>query len=501
MKKKISMLILASLMLFQGTIYGSDGGEMGPYGGISEGSNLPRTIDSYVDDGIDPETTFEYMEMVFISGEPVEFVGSIEVQIDEIDIESDPTGTYEEQYTVTASSLAGDSIDREITFTTSYRVVESAFKSQIVRVSQVTNWQENLNVGGTNYTLDEERSDFSKSSIEDVTPGVSYYDTVISYNAEYDSANGGSVSVTVDGNVYGYQQPWSKVETQDLNMFIDFSTDGNDGWQMQVHLKPYMKAKKTMYYDETEPYPISFGGTYNQRLEREATLTYEILTTDRDIPEEDRSGSIYLDTNNAVEKLPIPDGLEFIEGHWAEEDIKKLYSMEIFTEVPHEGMQYEAITRGAYVKALCIAMNIDTTDYEAENLPAEPIQYYGDVTADHPYYKYIMGATDAKLVQGIGADFNVNTPITRQEAFVIYVRVIGLERLGVTENPVTPFIDDASIANWARKEIMAGYKLGIIKGTNGYVQPTRIISKSEAAAIVNRLIDYLREEISQDYQL
>ncbi|MBC7960577.1 MAG: S-layer homology domain-containing protein, partial [Vallitaleaceae bacterium] len=79
--------------------------------------------------------------------------------------------------------------------------------------------------------------------------------------------------------------------------------------------------------------------------------------------------------------------------------------------------------------------------------------------------------------------------------------VIGLERLGVTGSPMTPFVDDAKIAAWAKKEIMAGFKLGIIKGDQeGKVQPTKWMSKVEAAAIINRLIDYLREEISLSYR-
>jgi len=498
MRKKILVLIIGWSLLFQMVSFGSDGGEMGPFGGISEGRNLPKTIDSYVDSGLDQITDFEYKEVVFLSGAAVEFQGTISVLIDDSKIMDSPTGTYEERYTIDATSVAGDTMSREIVFLTSYRIKESAFKKQIIRVSTMTDWTESFNINGTTYNLQTGQSDFSKSSAEDMTPGVSYYDTVISYNAVYSTSDSDLINVTVDGNVYGYQQPWSKVETQDLNMILE--STGSNEWQMQVHIKPYMKAKKTMYYDETSPFPISFGGTYNQRLEREATLTYEIQTSDLNIPESSQTGSAYLSINNVVEKLPIPDGLDFIEGHWAEEDIKKLYSMEIFTEVPHDGMQYEAMTRGAFVKALCLAMNIETTAYE--DLKVQDItQYYGDVEYAHPMYKYVMAATDAKLVQGVGADFDVDKPITRQEAFVIYIRVVGLERLGISNSPLTPFVDDARIADWARKEIMAGYKLGIIQGdSSGRVQPTQMISKAEAAAIINRLIDYCREEISQDYQ-
>jgi hypothetical protein len=172
--------------------------------------------------------------------------------------------------------------------------------------------------------------------------------------------------------------------------------------------------------------------------------------------------------------------------------------MEILTLSPHDGMQYEAISRGDFVKALCLAMDIDISDYQ--NLKKGALQIFGDVDYTHPLYPYIMGAYSAKLVNGTGEDFDVNLPITREEAFVIYIRIIGLERLGVSSSPTTPFVDDASISSWAKKEIMAGYRLGIIQGnSSGNVMPKKWISKAEAAAIINRLVDYLRDEIGADY--
>ncbi|MBN2221157.1 MAG: S-layer homology domain-containing protein, partial [Vallitaleaceae bacterium] len=297
------------------------------------------------------------------------------------------------------------------------------------------------------------------------------------------------------GDVYGYKQPWSRVETQRLN--LGYYSEAL-GIAMDIKLNPRMEASKTMYYNENEPFPISFGGTYNQRMEREATLSYEILTDHPELTSSQKKANILLTTPNDIEKLPIPEGLDFIEGHWAEEDLKKLYSLEILTEIPHEGMQFEAISRGDFVKALCLAMNIDTSAYEDPDQKSPKI--FGDVDYTHPLYKYIMGAYDTKLVQGTGENFSVNQPITRQEAFVIYIRVIGLERLGVSNSPVTPFADDYKIASWAKKEIMAGYKLGIIQGNvANEVQPQKWISKAESAAIINRLIDYLRDEIGRDY--
>ena len=202
--------------------------------------------------------------------------------------------------------------------------------------------------------------------------------------------------------------------------------------------------------------------------------------------------------SNPIEKLLIPKNLEFLSGHWAEEDIKQLYSLGVYTEIPHGGMQYEAMSRGEYVKALCLAMNVDISKYKNPKKNASKI--FGDVGPEHPLYPYIMAAYDVRMVDGTGENFSVDKPITRQEAFTIYVRVIGLERLGVMTTLQTPFRDDAQIAPWAKREIMAGYKIGVILGdSDGNVKPTQWFTKAEAAAVINRLINYLRSEIGTAY--
>ncbi|PKM54931.1 MAG: hypothetical protein CVV00_06120 [Firmicutes bacterium HGW-Firmicutes-5] len=460
MRRLIIIGIMMTLLLSQ-SVYGKEG-DMGHMGGISEGSNLPKTIERYVTIPTNKTRMYQYKEVVFLSGVPTEFNGTITINNDDSVTKTKTEGSYKETYTVTATSGDGEGeLDRTLTFTTYYKVNNNMdFKNQIITNSVLTGWEEEVTLGDTTYTLDEVGSSFSKAGVKDLTPGVAYFSTSISYVAKFLDGDGNPVTLTSNGSNYGYDQPWSKIETQERNIGIS-KGEGNTG-NMQVRVQTVHEAKKTIYYDATEPFAISFGGTYNQRMESESNCN-----------------------------------LDFLQGHWAEADFKKLYSMEVFTEVPHSGMQYEAISRGAYIKALCLAMNIDISKYTTR--PKTVI--FGDVPVSHPYYPYIMAAYDQKLIKGTGENFDVDRPINREEAFVVYVRVIGLERLGVTESPMTPFVDDATISSWAKKEIMAGYKLGIIKGDElGRVKPKQWISKSEAAAIINRLIDYLRSDIGEDYR-
>ena len=80
------------------------------------------------------------------------------------------------------------------------------------------------------------------------------------------------------------------------------------------------------------------------------------------------------------------------------------------------------------------------------------------------------------------------------------IRALGLTNLGLDPTPMTSFMDDQQIAPWARREIAAAQRIGIISGDqNGNFRPTANISNAEAAAFINRLIDYMRQDLARDY--
>ncbi|GKX28526.1 hypothetical protein SH1V18_10060 [Vallitalea longa] len=499
--KKIGVKIIFLIFAFSLTslyVY-ADMGDMGYFGGISEGTNLPKTIEKYVPVKPQKSRTMRYKEVVYISGEPIEVEGTIKVTKNDSVIDTKDMGSYTENYYISATNAEKKcTLTRDIKFTTSFYYVDGEFKKQIVRDSNVTSWKEKIVVDSVTYNLDNTFSTYSLTGVEDITPGVSYYDTSVSYDARFISSDNETYNIRTEGSVYGYDQPWSKVESGKYNMDIIGPND-----RMQITLNPSLEAKKTMYYDKTSPFPISFDGTYNQRLEREASLKYNITTNHPNLTKAQKENGVTISTPNQIEKLPIPAGLDFLESNPASEHMKKLYSMEIMKEIPHKSMQLEAISRGEFIKTVCLAMNIDTSKYivttrSRNKNPMEII--FGDVKPDHPLYPYIMAAYDAKLIKGVGDVFNVSKPISRQEAFCILIRVIGLEKIGKIDNTVTPFKDDYNISPWARKAILAGYKLGIIEEKEGYLYPTKWLAKIEASAIIDNLIDYLREDISSYYR-
>ncbi len=463
--------------------------ELGSFGGLSAGKNLPKTINENKSSK-KSQLVLPYKEVVFVAGDPMIFEGEITIKRNTEKVLKTEEGNYKEAISIVANNGESSSIKKDISYTVDYRTIDNDFTKQVVasvREGSVK-WDETLAIGGTIYKLNSKKSVYSMSEVTDYTPGVAYFDRSVSIVSYYDY-DGSEVIVTRNGSTFGYEQPWSKHETADFQIEVTGLGEQN----LVAKTKSTVNAKKEIYFDKTSPYPISFEGTYNQRLLRDATLTYDVLSGNG----RGKHGQTTIKRPIIVEKLPIPAGMDFLRGHWAEGDIKKLYSMDIYTDMPHQGMQTEAITRGDYVKALVRAMKIDMEIPKKQRNEV----IFGDVLPDNEVYPYIMAAYRANLVRGVGESFSVDRPISRQEAFVILIRVIGLARLGGFEGSMTPFVDDDDIAVWAKKDINAARRLGIIKGDEeGKVNPNQYISKGEAAAIINRLIDYLRTDIARTYK-
>ncbi len=493
---KLGSLLLAALLFLFADITLAAEGELGFFGGISEGDTLPKIMEEYVPVKKETKKTYNYKEMVFFGAKPVEMTGTITVTMNTDKVATTNSGSYTEEYQINIKNEAASAtLDRRVRLSTSFRKQESPYSFQVIKDSKLLSWVETITVGGKTLTLDSAATTFSKSTAEDITPGVNYFTTDVSYVATYLDADKKPYYATMNGKITGFKQPWAKLESQVLELNIDSPAAD---FHRDVQIRPRLEANRSIYYEQSDPYQISFSGTYNQRLERKATLAYEIRNAEPALTAKEKANSILFMPSNPIEKLLIPKNLEFLSGHWAEEDIKQLYSLGVYTEIPHNGMQYEAMSRGEYVKALCLAMNVDISKYQNPKKNAPKI--FGDVGPEHALYPYIMAAYDVRMVDGTGENFSVDAPITRQEAFTIYVRVIGLERLGVMTTLQTPFRDDAQIAPWAKREIMAGYKIGVILGdSDGNVKPTQWFTKAEAAAVINRLINYLRTEIGRAY--
>ena len=80
--------------------------------------------------------------------------------------------------------------------------------------------------------------------------------------------------------------------------------------------------------------------------------------------------------------------------------------------------------------------------------------------------------------------------------------VIKLERfnMGLDPTVITPFTDSHSIAYWAIREVEVARVLGLIHpDENGNIHPNRMISKAEAAALFNELVEFMRVGLVSEF--
>lgn len=127
------------------------------------------------------------------------------------------------------------------------------------------------------------------------------------------------------------------------------------------------------------------------------------------------------------------------------------------------------------------------------------ISAFSDVKEDDWYYDYMSKAVAMGAFAGSDGKLNPENPITRQEAFVVLSRVFALTAgLGDTKSVLDTFKDANKIADWAEKGVNAITARGYVAGDNGYIKPLDNITRAEFAVVMDRLIKYYIDDLSDN---
>jgi len=500
--------------------------DIGFWGGISQGTRLPKTTEVLINgQARQTATSLPYKEVVFITGTPALFEGTLTVTTSGQQPEPGrDIGTFTQTYNIVPSirSDEGAVIRRRMVFRVNWR----REGNQIIKDYALNNqtrsaWDETITVGGATYRVDHRLSSFNVSILEDQTPGVMDYKGNLSNRIVYIAEGTDSTAIRKEaiGSFYGYSNPWSQTDVQRIDGMIDHS----DGWQMHYQVRPNVSVSKRLNYSANEPSLISFAGNYQEVMSNVSGASYNIFVRpnqffqdpDRgnfninnntwnhfEFFEEDESGDINLASFNTFEQLIAPD-TSFLRGHAAEGDISRLFAMQVLDGVPNFFQPNQAITRDQFVTMLSKAIKLPIEQPAAAGRGRAAAQriVFPDVLPERPSYPYVMAAYRSGLVHGnSNGIFNADSSIERQEALVLLLRALGLSQLGLDPTPITPFTDDANIAPWAKRQLYAAHRIGLIHpDDNGRINPRAAVSKAEAAALINHLIDYMRSDIAEDY--
>ena len=120
------------------------------------------------------------------------------------------------------------------------------------------------------------------------------------------------------------------------------------------------------------------------------------------------------------------------------------------------------------------------------------ISSYTDVRKSDWFFEYIAKAFKMGVMEGYSGKMNPDSNITREQAFTVLARALKLQ-------PATriskTFSDIEEISDWARGSIYALVNAGYIQGSNGKLNPKADITRAEFAQVMFNLIkQYISEE-------
>jgi hypothetical protein len=517
MKRIFATILFLALLAMPVAVYARPHriGDMGFHGGITEGRHLPRTLETIIREQGNSRNTrsnrnnaivLDYAEYIFIGNEPILFRGPLEIRRPASPTSEETTGTYRVEHRVTTPQAAAGApapmptITRTMIFNVEHHLEGSQMiYTYTIDRSNANNWTDVIVTPEGTFTLNARRSTFVVSIWEDRTPAINFYRGDISARLVYTGGPNGDTIVIKTGEFYGVATAWSATETHVTNVSVT-----NDAWAMQYQIRPSVTVNKELQFVQNTPTQISFEGNFRELHQATAGLRYDILTKPNSMWHVPNSGQTSINVENIFEQLPAQD-MSMLRGHPAEDDIHRLFAMQILTGDPRFFVPNQAMTRGQFLTALArtVKLPVEEVVLPRATRGQQPVALtlFSDVNSDRPEFRYIQAIQRAGIAFGrADGKFYFDYPISRQEAIVTIVRALGLSNMAQNPSVVSPFLDSDDIADWAMRHVNVALMLDLIApDANGNLNPRRAMSKGESAALLNHLLNYMRNGIVDHY--
>lgn len=503
MKKLVmsAILLLITLLLLPGAAYAREG-ICGYEGGVSSGevAGTPGRA-----------LALDYQEVSFISGEPVVFKGTMTIKKSQKQDKIATTYTYTLKNTENGATLS-----RTLVFDTT---TTTQSNGQVSEAVALTSARETVKIGSTTYNLANTADyQYARSNLIDPKPAANYHQGSIWSRKVYAvgaATNGNTVTVECTGSFYGYEQYWGNAESLALDYDITSEING-DSWGGTASVSVSSTSTEQLEYQKNLPDQISFDGSYVQSRKNSNILEYSSI-----LPEFDSKGvatkhtltqndSLYIETFPVQKRLPTVSPAN-IKGHWAENDIRVMFGLEVFKGDAKNFNPYNYMTRAEFAAAMvqiakeipkdpALALRtISTASRTRNNAPV--VSPFDDVSVDNIYFNQIKSAFDRKLIDGKGNDLFVpNGTITKADAITTFIKALGFEDLAPAPVAVTGFRDNDLIPSYARNSAYVAQKIGLLlSDSKGNMNPNKKLTKAEGAVLFGNLIKYMQDGIRKDY--
>ncbi len=513
-------------------------------------AEIPCLDAGVVGDPTMDKNTYEYTEILFITGEPIELHGTIKKPVI-------PKGKdkYNMSYEYNLFNVdKGVTLNRKITY--NVEVKRDSNVHQTITKAEISKLDESIKVGDIKYTL--AGYIFDKSALTDNTPAVDYYSGSIYYKRTYyknGNAQKNEGKVIVEANtdaVIGYNHKWGNAETNIINYKISFSSnedsivkekkgdkskandkskdknaDKDESWDGFVTVRMSYSEVDGFEYLGNEPQNISFRGSYIKRRTGENILQCQYDLPAKEVKEEKNDyyrkkynrnkGELNVTKNVVLDRqsLIVPK-IRDIGGHWSEHSVFLLSSLGIIKPDRYYSPE-TPISRVDFSVALCNAI----ADVEALD-SSDRIKVYRNEKV-HPYIDYnpkgiwseeeleqimktynhidYLKKTGVLTSYGDNAMFYPNTPIRRAEAIQMIARALGIIDLAPAPPYKTGFVDDSKIPHWAKDGIYMANEIGLVTGySDGTIRPESLVSRADASVMIDDFIRYIKDNITFDYR-
>lgn len=456
-----------------------------------------------------------YEEVIFITGEPIKFVGTVKAT--EKDKDDSSTASYTMKLAIHEDykdKFKSAEFKKTVTYDTKY--VKHSELGQTIATTTVGKTSETLVIDGVTFTSKDYQ--FYKSDTIDNRAIADFYSGDIKGKKHYTvTGNGleGTVTVDISGRNSGYENFWGYTETQSLDNTITSNISSGEGagggesesirtgkWIGTVNIKASDSLTKELMYSSNDVNHSSFEGGYAKVTNRESISKYNY-----DLP--GGKGTIKLGLQN----VPIPERLivpkfRDVNGHWAEDSIKKLYSLDVFSGSESIFSPDTAMNRLDFTKAIVKSCDIRSSDdgkkKTKKNVKEESL--FADIAISHPDYQYIKDAVEKKVVFGkrdnFGNEiFSPSDELTRAEAITILMRALGIENRAPNPGYITSFSDDSKIPGWAKDSIYMAREIKLIQGdTSNRVNSSKVLTRAESSTMLVNFLEFLERDLQEDYR-
>ncbi|MGB4018226.1 MAG: S-layer homology domain-containing protein, partial [Syntrophomonadaceae bacterium] len=221
-----------------------------------------------------------------------------------------------------------------------------------------------------------------------------------------------------------------------------------------------------------------------------------------------RSGiELKMEMSPRIERLVVPKFRD-VAGHWAQDDIEKLYSLDVFEGAPSFFAPDAPMTRVEFTRAIVKGANMRPSLAEQPRQTARSrtrtveVSPFRDVLVTSPDYQYIKDGVERGIISGVSEDlFGPEQSLTRAQAITIMVRALGFENMAPTPGFQTSFADDYFIPNWAIDSVYVAREIGLISGdASNRVNPNQVLTRGEASSMLVRFLNFLEQDLQRDYR-